>query len=95
MKKTITKILFIISFIPIVMVLFNIVKCYFFGYEVVMMLGLDIPLCYGFKAVYCYLWVMFSFTCFGIINIPVFLVCFLYQVFYIKKIKKSKNSNNS
>ena len=88
MKKIISKILFIISFIPYVMIIFNTVKCFFFGYEVVMMLGLDIPLSYGFRAVYNYLWVTFSFTCFGIITIPIIIICIIYQIIYIKKFKQ-------
>ena len=47
-----------------------------------MMSGLDIPLSFGFKAVYNYLWFMFSFTCLGIITIPVITICIIYQVWY-------------
>ena len=88
MKKIMAKVFLIISFIPGVSVLFNIIKSYFFGYEVVMMSGLDISLSYGIEAVYNYLWVVFSFSCFGIITVPIIIICIIYQIIYFKK--KSK-----
>ena len=88
MKKTLAKVLLIISFIPIILVIINIIKSYFFGYEIVMMMGLDIPLSYGFKAVYNYLWVTFSFNMFGIITIPLMIICLTYQIIFFVKNKK-------
>lgn len=88
MKKVCLKIFLIISFIPFILIIFNVVKSYFFGYEVVMMSGLDIPLSFGFEAVYNYLWFMFSLTCLGIVTIPIMIICIIYQVFYFRRRKK-------
>ena len=43
------------------------------------------PLYFGFEAVYKYLWIMFSFRYFGIITIPVIILCVLYQIWYFRK----------
>ena len=87
MKNKLAKIFLIISFIPIILIIVNIIKVYFYGFEIVMMLGLDIPLCYGFEAVYNYLWYVFSLNCFGIINLPVIFICIIYQITYYIKTK--------
>lgn len=92
-KKILSKIFLVISFIPIVLIIINIIKSYFWGYEVIMMMGLDIPLSYGFEAVYNYLWVVFSFTCFGIITLPIIFICFIYQIIYFVNKNKNKNTN--
>lgn len=88
MKKIFLKIFLIISFIPLILIIFNAIKSYFFGYEVVMMSGLDIPLSFGFEAVYNYLWFMFSFTCLGIITIPIMIICIVYQILYFRRRNK-------
>lgn len=88
MKKIILKIFLIISFIPIILIIFNAIKSYFYGYEIVMMSGLDIPLSFGFEAVYNYLWFMFSFTCLGMIIIPIITICIIYQVLYFYRRNK-------
>jgi len=93
MKEKIKKIIFIISFIPYVILIFNIIRYYIFGYSFSMW-GLDILLCYGFRAVYNYLWVTFSISCFGIFTIPLFVICIIYQIIYYKKLKKKKLVNN-
>ena len=90
MKKSISKAMLVISFMPFVLILFNMIRSYFFGYEVIMMMGLDIPLSYGFEAVYNYLWVIFSFTCFGSITLPLIFICLTYQIIYFVKKNKSK-----
>lgn len=89
MKKILSKVLLVISFIPIILIIFNMIKSYFCGYEIVMMSGLDIPLSYGFKAVHNYLWFMFSFSCLGIITLPLIFVCIGYQIWYF--VRKNKN----
>ena len=54
--------------------------------------GVDIPLTYGFEAVYNYLWILFSFSCFGMFTIPILCICFIYQVIYfINKNRKNKS----
>lgn len=58
--------------------IFNVIKSYFYWYEIVMMSGLDIPLSFGLKVVYNYLWFMFLFTRLGIITIPVITICIIY-----------------
>ena len=87
MKKIFLKIFLIISFIPLIFIIFNAIKSYFYGYEIVMMSGLDIPLSFGFEAVYNYLWFMFSFTCLGIITIPIIIIYIIYQVWYFHRRK--------
>ena len=84
MKKILSKVFLVISYIPFFSIMINTVKSYFCGFEVVMMLGLDIPLRYGFEAVGNYLWYIFSFNCFGIITLPIIFICIIYQVTYFK-----------
>ena len=91
MKKILSKVFLMISFIPFVLIIINMIKSYFYGYEVIMMMGLDIPLSDGFKAVYNYLWVTFSFTCFGMITLPIVFICIIYQVSYFKNKNKDNN----
>lgn len=93
MKKILSKVFLIISFIPFAIIIVNIIKSYFLGYEVIMMMGLDIPLSYGFEAVYNYLWVVFSFNCFGIITLPIIFICLIYQIIYFANKNKAKNTN--
>lgn len=75
----------LISFIPFCVIIFNCIKSYFWGFKIVMMSGIDCPLYFGFEAVYEYLWIMFSFRYFGIITIPVIILCVLYQIWYFRK----------
>ena len=46
--KKIYKVIFV--FLPYIYIIFHLIKCYFYGFEIVMMSGLDIPLSYGVEA---------------------------------------------
>ena len=89
MKKIFYKIILIISFIPYILILFGILRSFLFGIKIEMLSGLDIPLKYGVEGVLNYLWYTCSLNCFGIITIPLFLICLVYQLLYFKKLNKN------
>ena len=88
--KKIYKVIFAVSFLPYIYIIFHLIKCYFYGFEIVMMSGLDIPLSYGVEAMGNWLWFLFSFHTLGIITLPILFLCIFYQFVYLKKCLRKK-----
>ena len=79
MKKIILKILYFLSYVPLITIIYIIISSYFFGFEFFSYAT------YGFQAVEDAL-VMFFFAT-GYVTIPLLIGCLIYQIFYIKKLK--------
>ncbi len=89
MSKKKYVIILILTFLPYIYLIFHLIKCYFFGFEVTMMSGLDIFPSYGFEAIGNFLWYFFSFYTFGFITVPLIIACFVYQIVYFFRLRKS------
>ena len=92
MKKRILKILFILSIIPFILLIFGIINSYINGFgstkEVVNFIWPAKQ--YGYFAVKTYLYYAFYPNMFGQILIPLFLICIIYQIVYLIKFRKKK-----
>ena len=87
MRKIISKILLIISFLPILLCFIGIVNCVINGYGGYEFYGVTVPKEYGFNAIREYLYIMFSIKWMGIIYIPIFTICLIFQIIYFKKLR--------
>lgn len=92
MKKTVLKILFILSIIPYVLLILGIINSYIngFGIDNYQISSIWPAKQYGFTAVKTYLYYVFYPNMFGQILIPLFLICIIYQIVYLIKFRKKK-----
>ena len=78
--KLMSRLLIDISFFPIAALLVNLVKTFFTGIGGNSVLGVVMPVEFGLKAVGQRLYIDFSPHMLGRFLIPVFFICFLYQL---------------
>ena len=90
--RLISKILIDISFFPVATLVVNLVKTYFIGFRGYSVFGLSVPLEFGLEAVKQRLYLDFNWNILGNIVIPIFLICFIYQIYCV--ILAWKNSKN-
>ena len=96
MKRTVLKILFILSIIPYVLLILGIINSYLkgFGIDNYQISSIWPARQYGYSAVKTYLYYVFYTNMFGQILIPLFLICIIYQIVYLIKLRKRKENNN-
>lgn len=96
MKKIVLKILFILSIIPFILLIFGIINSYIngFGIENYQISTIWPARQYGYSAVKTYLYYAFYPKLFGQILIPLFLICISYQIVYLIKFRRKKEDNN-
>ena len=94
MKKIVLKILFILSIIPYVLLIFGIINSYIngFGSTTEVINSIWPAKKYGFSAVKTYLYYVFYPNMFGQFLIPLFLICIIYQIVYLIKFRKEDNN---
>ena len=94
MKRIVLKILFILSIIPFILLIFGIINSYIngFGSTTEVINSIWPAKKYGFPAVKTYLYYVFYPNMFGQFLIPLFLICIIYQIVYLIKFRKEDNN---
>lgn len=90
MKKKIYNIFMVISFIPIIFLIYSCINSYIngFGSDPEVISSFLLPKEYGLLGIKMCLYYMFNPELLGVVYIPIYLACFIFQLIYFIKLKK-------
>lgn len=88
--KDLKKVVLFISFLPITVLIANLVIAFIYGNGGYEFFGITIPQTYGLEAVKQKLYMSFNWNWFGQIIIPLFIICLIYQILYFVKLNNKK-----
>ena len=88
--KILKKVVLFISFLPITVLIANLVIAFIYGNGGYDLSGVTIPQTYGLEAVKQKLYMSFNWNWFGQIINPLFIICLIYQILYFVKLNNKK-----
>ena len=88
--KILKKVILFISFLPITVLIVNLIIAFIYGNGGYDFSGVTIPQTYGLEAVKQKLYMFFNWNWFGQIIIPLFIICLIYQILYFVKSNNKK-----